>query len=334
MNQAILIFLQFALSSTMAFMRKGFIKFFPHPFVTSVLNSISILPLAILLDSWQHKWARLLDHIIPPKEIVNNLIISGILNSGMMITANIGFYSSALDFILLFQLTSLIWNSLLGYIFLHERISRYSLFSIFIIFCGILMIVLDFDWSTKTFPSSIQILLQTIALFLSAAAILITKKTLNTISTLNTKFDIYDLMVWKSILSFFPTLFVSLWKELDTWGRLDELITMKVVVWTSVLAVVHELAHIVMTYMQQTTSMISLGVIDQVRVLATLVLSHFVYNETKWKFTKLVAVALLITGGISYSYFRSNEKLPSYSSADTIEEEEVLLISSREEEES
>jgi hypothetical protein len=79
---------------------------------------------------------------------------------------------------------------------------------------------------------------------------------------------------------------------------------MHVVLWTLFGAVLHQALHLVLAQLHKITTMISMGVIFELRLVGSLIISYFVYRQTTWNAGKCGGVVLLVAGGIIYSTTR------------------------------
>lgn len=319
--------LQFVFVSANSFFKKEFFKFTPYPLFISFMNGIFMLPLAFLVTWSAHKFKRSLNFLKIPNQIWNLLLLSSLFNSVGIIVMNVGFFASALDFVLLFRLTSLVWNGLFGFLFLDERLNILGFSSLGIVFGGIVLIIKDFEWTTAKLPSTTQIILQLVSIIIQSINLLFNKKVINTLSHIDTEFQLLDFLFWKSTLLLPITFFSSIYFESNSWSQFSNIFTFKFFCWTVFGTILHQSLHITITFVQKITSMISMGVIAQLRVIGTLVISHFAYNETNWNASKLVGVALLFSGGILFSISRMT--MEKSHNSESIGQDEEYLISTK-----
>lgn len=319
--------LQFVLVSLTSFFKKEFFKFTPYPLFISFMNGFFMLPLAFLVTWSAHKFKRSLIFLKIPSQIWNLLLISSLFNTVGIIVMNIGFFASALDFVLLFRLTSLVWNGLFGFLFLNERLNFLGFSSLGIVFVGILLIIKDFEWSTAKLPSTTQIILQLLSILLQSINLLLNKKVINVLSRIETEFQLLDFLFWKSSFLLPISFFSSIYFESNAWNQFSNIFTFKFFYWVIFGTVIHQCLHITITYVQKITSMISMGVIAQLRVLGTLIISHFTYNETNWNLSKLAGATLLFGGGILFSVSRMT--MENSHNTESISQDEEYLISNK-----
>lgn len=316
--------LQFVFVSANSFFKKEFFKFAPYPLFISFMNGIFMLPLAFFVTWSAHKFKRSIKFLKVPSQIWNWLLLSSLFNTVGIIVVNIGFFASALDFVLLFRLTSLVWNGIFGFLFLDERLNCLGFSSLGVVFGGIFFIVKDFEWSTAKLPSTTQIILQMLSIILQSINLLFNKKVINILSRIETEFQLLDFLFWKSTLLLPITFFSSIFFEPNSWNQFSNIFTFKFFFWIIFGTILHQSLHVTITFVQKITSMISLGVIAQLRVLGTLVISHFAYNETNWNTSKLFGCALLFSGGIMFSISRMTME-KSHKSESVSQDEEFLI---------
>jgi len=78
--------------------------------------------------SWRpHRFPRSLRCALPPRPVLPWLAVGAIVESVRAVLMFAGYFASALDFVILMKLSGLIWNGILGFLLLRERISRASL---------------------------------------------------------------------------------------------------------------------------------------------------------------------------------------------------------------
>jgi drug/metabolite transporter (DMT)-like permease len=231
-------------------------------------------------------------------------VTSALIQAMSTIVLNVGFFASDLDFVILMRLTGLFWNGVLGIAFLGERISKAGILAIGVIVVGMVLTVGDFQWSTTTMTSNVQIGIQSISIFLMSVGSLVTKKTMQIIDQTETTFSVFDYLAWVAGISF-PAIFaVSLVKEPVIWTDLGAIVTTEVIWWTLLGAGIHVGLNIVLAQMHRFASLMSIGVAGQVKLLGSLMVSHFVYGQTDWGISRTVGVVLLAVGGVMYSYTR------------------------------
>lgn len=296
----LLLISQFILSSTMMFYKKAFLEFLPYPFFVSFTSGLLLVPVSFLVAWSSHGFPNSISFLRPPRDAIRWLVGSGVLHAVSVIVVNIGFFASDLDFVLLMRLTTLVWHSLFGYVFLGERLSSLGMFAFSMVAVGIVLVVYDFEWSVSKMPSKIQILVQMTSNMLMSVGGLVTKKIMNVINQTETNFKVLDYLVLTSLMSLPTTFLVSLWKEPKAWGHLQEIFTWKFVGWSVFGTVVHEFLHLVLAELHKRASLISMGIIGQLRIVGTLAVSYFVHHQTTWDFHKLVGVGLLVSGGVIY----------------------------------
>ncbi|OHS96636.1 hypothetical protein TRFO_37131 [Tritrichomonas foetus] len=301
-------FIMFILVAWMNLYKKEFFKFTPFPLFISFITGVLMLPLSFFVSWSAHKFSKSLSFFKVPKPVVKWLILSAILNTFGITIMNVGFFASDLDFVLLFRLTGVVWNGLFGYIFLGERLSLLGFLSLGIVLIGIIAIIKDFQWSQAKFPSTIQIILQLASIIFQSVNLLFTKKVLNILNSIDTEFQLLDYLFWKSVINLPTSLLTSLFYEPGAWVNFTQVFSWKMIRWTIYGTIHHEIMHVVLTYTQKITSMITMGVIAQLRILGTLVISSFAYHQTKWDISKITGAFLLFFGGVIYSFSRVSFK--------------------------
>jgi hypothetical protein len=297
-------FLQFLLSACFMFFKKEFIKIIPFPFFLAFTYGVAGLPLSVLVAWTSHNFTTSFCFLWPPAPLVPWLLASAILQGTLSIFDSIAFFASDLDLVILMRLTLLVWNGLFGFIFLGERLSIVGSFAVVIVVVGIALIVSDFQWSTSKMPSVAQFGVHSITVFLMSVGSLLTKRSMAIISETNGNFKVFDYVVWVTLFSVPTTLYFWLTRERESWGLISAIMTTDVIAWMIFGAALHELLSLCIAEMHKGATLISMGIISQLRLLATLTVSYFVYRATRWDITKLIGVALLAVGGVIYSITR------------------------------
>jgi drug/metabolite transporter (DMT)-like permease len=255
-----------------------------------------------------------------------------VLSSALTILQSLSYYGSALDFVVIMRLSGLVWNGLLGYLFLGERISRIGLGSVILIVVGILVIFSNFQWSVELFTSKIQIMIQLFSILLMSVGSFFTKKILSIIGRTRTEFSIFDYLAWAALLSLPSTFVISVWKESTSWKAFSAIVTSRMLGLTVFGTLLHQFCHFMVAQMHKLASLMSLGVLAQVKLLGTLSISHWLYGETKWDRSNFTGLGLLVLGGLVYSITRIEDdhkgvaRIPSLGN---VEEDEVRLVRRR-----
>jgi drug/metabolite transporter (DMT)-like permease len=312
------------------FFNKAFMKLVPHPLFVSFTNGLYIVPTSFLVSWASHNFPRSFGYLVPPRECFIWMATGAILESVVSILYMVSYYGSALDFVIIMRLSGLVWNGFLGYLFLGERLSRLGLACLVLIVIGILIVFSNFQWSVALLTSKTQITIQLFTIFLMSVGSLITKKVLLIIGRSKTQFRILDYLAWGSLLSLPSTFLFSVWKEPGSWRQFSTIVTSKMLTMTLFGTVLHQLLHFLIAQVHKLASLISMGVLAQVKLLGTLWISHFVYRETNWDQYNFAGLGLLVAGGIVYSLTRMEGDHKgaaplSYETARGVDESEVPL---------
>jgi drug/metabolite transporter (DMT)-like permease len=286
------------------FFKKEFIKIIPFPFFLAFTYGVAGLPISVLMAWTAHNFTTSFCFLWPPAPLVPWLLASALLQGTLSIFDSIAFFASDLDLVILMRLTLLIWNGLFGFLFLGERLSIVGSLAVLIVIIGIALIVSNFQWSTSKIPSVIQFGLHSVTVFLMSVGSLLTKRSMAVISETNGNFKVFDYIVWVTLFSVPTTLYFWLTREWESWRLISTILTSDVMAWMIFGAALHELLSLCIAEMHKEATLISMGIISQLRLLATLTVSYFVYRATQWSILKLIGVALLAVGGVIYSITR------------------------------
>ena len=189
--------MHFTLAALLPIYNKELFINYPFPLYATFLQmSFSIIP-SFLIAWGAKKFPCSISWAIPPIEVIPRLVIHGFLYGGMMLTGNLGYYVSDLDFAVLFRLSTIASSSLCGLIFLGERLSLWSTLSIFLVVGGLIALTSNFQWSTAKMPTADQLLVQISAVFTSSLASLFLKLTISVLNETPNGHEPFTLLFWR-----------------------------------------------------------------------------------------------------------------------------------------
>lgn len=287
---------------------------YPFPlYATFVQMALSIIPsffMALISNhcDWSMKW------IIPPFEAMPRLVLSAFFYGAYMLSGNYGFYVSDLDFAVLFRLSVIVSSSLCGLIFLGERLSIWSTLCIILVIAGLICLTSNFQWSTAKMPSTFQLIVQFAAIFSSSFTSVMLKLTMQTMEDLGVHPDQMTLLFWRYVLGCFPVLISAIIVEPNVVSNYQYVTDLPFLYWTMLGILLSGIYQIVNNVLHKITALVTLTIVAQMKFLPTLIISHFIYNETQWTKQQIIGASLLIVGGIVYSCTRmecKNEKTDS-----------------------
>jgi drug/metabolite transporter (DMT)-like permease len=299
------------------FFNRAFLKLVPHPLFVSFVNGAFVIPFSFIAAWAAHQFNFSCITFLPPRGCIFWLGAGALVESAISISFTLSYYVSALDFVIIMRLSGLVWNGVFGFLFLGERISVLAVLCVILIVFGILIVFSNFQWSVDLLTSKIQIIIQLVSIFLTSLGSLITKKILLVIDKSDTQFSILDYLAWSAFLSLPSTFFISRWEEPDSWQNLSSIVTWTMIGFSIFGTLLHQLLHFMVAQVHKRASLISMGVLSQVKLLGALWISHFVYKETNWDKYNFTGLGLLILGGTIYSLTRIDNgkngarKLPS-----------------------
>ncbi|OHT14204.1 hypothetical protein TRFO_15496 [Tritrichomonas foetus] len=314
---------QFAFSASSTFMIKRVFKICPYPFAVYLIRTLFGICILIFFT-----WCKLgvpsnIRWLIPPKQIIGWLIFASFIYSILAVFVNLGFFVSSLDFLFIFRMSGILFHCLLGFFFLGEQISFFGFFSICVIFIGIVISLADFQWNIKKLSSYSQIIMMIVTILIEAVSSLIYKKAISILSKLETDFAMTSFTAWEFFISLFPITLISFSREKFFWSELPTIVTPYVISYIFVVALNSQVATVLVLYLHKITTLISLGILNQLKLVANLVFSHFVFCETNWDFRQIFGVFLLFTGGVMYTFSQSlRENL--YMDTHKTDEDELL----------
>lgn len=296
---------QLIFSTIATFLIKQTVIDFPFPYFMPFLR-ISMGLILLLLYNWAlHEFSLDTKWILPPKPLIGWLFFASFVYSILCILLNIGFFVSSIDFLSIFRMTGVFFNAILGVSFLGEKLSIWGILSLLIIFIGMVISLSDFHWSiTKLSPNS-QIILMIVTIFVESINSFIYKKCIEILSTIKTSFNILSFTSWEYFISLFPLLIASRLRDSLTSADLELIFQPKPMANFFLIAFLGNLGTLLTLHLHRITNFIALGIINQLKLVITLIASHFVFGETIWDFKRSFGVFLLCIAGILFAFLES-----------------------------
>lgn len=115
---------QFVFSTSSTFLIKKTFNKFPFPYLISFLRLFFGLLILLFVNWINHGFPLNLRWIVPPKPIIGWLCYAGFVYSILAILVNTGFFVSSIDFVVIFRMSGIIFNVILGMGFLGEKITK------------------------------------------------------------------------------------------------------------------------------------------------------------------------------------------------------------------
>jgi hypothetical protein len=280
--------------------RKKFARLVAYPFLAAFTEHFLAVP-SMFFAAWcRHKCPRSLSFAWIPREVICFLGVEAVIESLIAIMANVGYFASDLDFLMMMRLTKLVCDAAFGVLLLGERLTASGACSVAVVVTGIAIVISNFQWSVVKMTSIAQIVVQVSVIVLTSLDSFIIKKVVATPSFSHGLFTIVDLMAWAKLASL-PSIFMaSFWKDHYAWNRIREILTPGIVLFAFGGIVLQTSFWLCLMEFHRFASMISLGILTQLRVTTTLVVSYFVYRQTVWNTWRLFGFGLLVTGGVCY----------------------------------
>ena len=323
----ILNIIHFTVASLLPIYNKELFKNIPFPIYSTFIQVFfSILPSFIL--TWIIKGFPLsINWIFPKKIIFPKIFICSFLYGLMMLFGNLGFYVSSIDFAVLFRLSTIISSGLCGFLFLNEKVSKIGSISIILVLIGLIILTSDFQWSTNKMPSSKQLIIQIFAVITSSLASLWLKFSIFILDETIEGYEPFTLLFWRFLFGSIPIFFSSIFIEPGIYLNFKIINNKNFFLWTLLGLFLSGIYQILTIVLHQATNLVTLTIISQMKFLPTLIISKYLYNETKWNFKQIFGVLFLIIGSITYSLTRINcnkeiKKSNSYEDIFKIEFEE------------
>lgn len=309
---------QFVFSTSSTFLIKKTFNKFPFPYLISFLRLFFGLLILLFVNWINHGFPLNLRWIIPPKPIIGWLCYAGFVYSILAILVNTGFFVSSIDFVVIFRMSGIIFNVILGMGFLGEKITKIGFFSLNITFFGIVISLMDFQWTISRLSSYSQIIIMIFTTFVEVISSFIHKRSILLLHKINSDFTIVSFSSWEYFISLFPLLIASLLYDRVSFDDLLTIISPETLALIFFIAILGQVATVLVLQLQKMATLISFGIINQLKQVITLSVSHFIFGDTKWNLRQSFGVLLLFTGGIIYTFSHSLREIPPVEKADEI----------------
>ncbi|KAK8896701.1 hypothetical protein M9Y10_014616 [Tritrichomonas musculus] len=215
-------------------------------------------------------------------------------------------------------MSGIIFNVILGMGFLGEKITKIGFFSLNITFFGIVISLMDFQWTISRLSSYSQIIIMIFTTFVEVISSFIHKRSILLLHKINSDFTIVSFSSWEYFISLFPLLIASLLYDRVSFDDLLTIISPETLALIFFIAILGQVATVLVLQLQKMATLISFGIINQLKQVITLSVSHFIFGDTKWNLRQSFGVLLLFTGGIIYSFSHSLREIPPVEKADEI----------------
>jgi uncharacterized membrane protein len=194
----------------------------------------------------------------------------------------------------------LFWNSLFGLLFLGEAISPRSGLSLVVVATGLVISMYDFQWSTELLSSKYQALGMIAESIIESLSSLFTRQGFLALKNagLQTSFSIYSFVFYEYLFAWLAYA-ISAWiKNYDAINNLDQILAPKflgVLVFSGILG---ETSDLLFQRLHNESTLMTIGIVRQFRILLCLICSHFVFGETQWHARQTIGALFLFSGGV------------------------------------
>ena len=242
-----------------------------------------------------------------PKEVIWNIVFSSLSYGVMMCSSNIGLFVSDVDFTVIFKVSGVVWQGIFAVLLLQEKCTAGAFISMFVETIGFVLLTAKFQWSTKKMPSFFQCLIQFVAIIFQTIAGIYFKKGMNIIRD-KYNVSLLTILAWRYFIACFPILICSLLMEFEAWIKVKDVLTTKVCFLLFIGSITSEIFQLVGLSLTKRMSYISNTIFSQLRFIPTLILSHYLYAETKWTAKQILGTILLCIGTFIYIIFNIVQK--------------------------
>lgn len=302
----ILVILHFCIASIMPIYNKELFSRYPFPLFDTLLQmTLSSIP-ALIIASIESSLNSKINSLIPPITVIPKLVLTSLLYGVAMLSGNLGYYVSDVDFTVLFKLSTIVTSGLCGIVFLHERINTSGWISIVLVIIGLLLLSSNFEWSQAKIPSVVHFVIQITAVLSSSFASLTLKITINAYRAETENYSEFLLLFWRYVIGSIPVFFTALYMESSVFINLDKFITAELMLWTLTGVVISGVYQLLITKLTGLVAMITLTVVSQLKFLPTILISTYLYNATEWTENRICGLVSLCLGSFSYCLSRSS----------------------------
>ena len=318
-NFVILNIAHFITSSAVVFVVKMVLNRNPYPITLSLFRTIMAMFL-MLVSAWVTKGCqRNLKFIIPPAPMLGVVVKGGIAYCALTTVSNLSLFVSSVDFVTIFRMTGLVWNSLVGYFILHERVNTKSAMALAIIVIGMILSMSDFQWTTALMSAKWQMIIMILSMLLETVNSMFYKQAYEVMGRSPSDFTIYSFNFWEYAISIIPMTMLVYYKHETNSQQLASITTPNFLGMLFLVTILGQVAAMLYIKLHDGTSLISLGVIAQLKILLKLVASHLIFGDTTWNAKQVIATGLLFIGGIIYV-------IPTSKKAEEPPDERALLV--------
>ena len=156
--------------------------------------------------------------------------------------------------------------------------------------------------------------------FVEVITSFIHKRSILILSKMDTEFTIVSFTSWEYFVSLFALLIASILYDRVALDDLSTVLSPEILGLILFIAILGQVAAILILHLQKMATLISFGVINQLKQVIMLTVSHFIFGETNWNLRQSLGVFLLFIGGITYTFSHPLRDIP------TIEADEIKLL--------
>jgi drug/metabolite transporter (DMT)-like permease len=272
----------------------------PFPMYLTFLEMAASIPLSFIVSWMSLGFPRNLTWIVPPLFALPRIILASVFYAGMMLAGNVGFYVSAVDFAVLFRVSTIIVSTIFGMVFLHESLTFYSFIAICLVLYGIFSLASDFRWSTARMASQLQLFVQTAAVVTSSLSALTLKQAIKQLEDTKRGHRTMPMVMWRFVFGSATVLIFSVFFERSVWANLKFVNNFSSTMWVLASMAMGGVYQAVGTILHQHQSLVTLSVVSQMKFLPTLAFSYFLLGETEWSSRQITGFCFLVVGSVFY----------------------------------
>lgn len=298
---------QLVLTTFFPIYNKTLFRISPYPLFLTLLQMLLSIPEGLFVAWMNLRFPLSWSWIKIPKEVFWHIAFSSLSYGIMMCSSNLGLFVSDVDFTVIFKISGVVWQGVFAVFLLQEKCTLGAFISLFVDTIGFVLLTAKFQWSTKKMPSVFQCLIQFVSIIFQTIAGIYFKKGMNIIRD-KYNISLLTILAWKYLIACIPILISSLAMEFYAWKNFMDVLTKKVCLLLLLGSVTSEIFQLVGLALTKRMSYISNSVFSQLRFIPTLIVSHYLYSETKWSVKQILGTVFLCIGTFIYILFNIFEK--------------------------
>jgi drug/metabolite transporter (DMT)-like permease len=301
---------------------KHLLRRLPFPFVLAGIRTTIAVPVLAICAWFAQKCPLNFHFLVPPTQLYSLLIFGVTAHAACCLLNNLGVFASSIDFLFLFRMTGIFWTSLFGFVVFGERISPSTGIALCVVIVGLIISMYDFQWSTEFLSSKLQAIVLVSTLIMESVNSLFYKRAFTVLEHMETDFSIFSYALYEVLGSLFPLAISIRLNDMEAADHLSQIFSPLSLGLLILITGIGQTGLLCYVYLHENLALVSLGVLNLLKVLVSLVASHLIFAETTWSYRQMLGAVLLFTGSMSYIWTRAVDD-----TSKPVEDEMTLLDS-------